>query len=627
MGTTDGHIFGSHDEGEHWILLGLAGAATNAVVTAIIVDPRNSQVLYASMWTREREGEGGGVFRSADGGRSWQDTGLSGHAVRALAQAPSDPDILIAGSLDGVFRFRSQNQAWERISPAADPELRNFDSLLIDPLDPDVIYAGTFHLPWKTMDGGQHWVPIHRGMKDDSDVLSLVVDPGNPRRIFAAACSGIYRSEDAGSLWREVQGIPNSSRRTPVIRADPSNPANLYAGTTEGLWKSVDGGSNWRRVSPADWVVNSLAIEPALKSEDAAPSSGRPGRILVGTEEYGVLSSDDGGVHFTDSNAGFFHRRVVSLAVDAGNPAKIAAVFAGAQESVVISDDGGHTWSSLGSGLKATDVQHLFSAPDGFVAAFASGGLARLDKEKGIWTRWGTSVEDTAIRTSTWPAESSSRRNAFLAHVNDLSFDGAMWFAATNEGLFASRDAGSHWSLIPGAPIGIPVNSVHAQGGGQHLSIVVALAMLFSDDAGATWQWHDLPLESGGAVRLEFADELTALAVAHNGLYITRDSGNTWNRAAAGLPQGSLTDLLVRPHMWLVSLEGGGLYVSRDRGANWLRVENHASFESGIAGGRFHTLAAEPASGLVLAGSSEEGLYVWDPTPALPIAAGGGSGK
>ena len=102
LGTTDGHIFGSRDGGEHWSLIGLAGPAANAVVTALIVDPRDSSMLYASTWTREQGGEGGGVFLSADGGRSWREMGLAGHAVRALVQAPSDPDMLIAGALDGV---------------------------------------------------------------------------------------------------------------------------------------------------------------------------------------------------------------------------------------------------------------------------------------------------------------------------------------------------------------------------------------------------------------------------------------------------------------------------------------------------------------------------------------------
>src|ERR1035437_1366478 len=99
LGTADGHIFGSQDGGAHWMLLGRASTRLDAVITAIVVDPRNANVLFASAWTRGPSA--GGVFRSGDGGRTWREAGLAGQAVRALAMAGSDPDILVAGTLDG----------------------------------------------------------------------------------------------------------------------------------------------------------------------------------------------------------------------------------------------------------------------------------------------------------------------------------------------------------------------------------------------------------------------------------------------------------------------------------------------------------------------------------------------
>jgi photosystem II stability/assembly factor-like uncharacterized protein len=80
-----------------------------------------------------------------------------------------------------------------------------------DPRDEKIIYAGTYHLPWKTMDGGKNWSPVVKGMIDDSDVMSIVVDPANPSNVHATACSGIYHSVDAGQNWKRYSGIPSSS--------------------------------------------------------------------------------------------------------------------------------------------------------------------------------------------------------------------------------------------------------------------------------------------------------------------------------------------------------------------------------------------------------------------------------
>src|SRR5579863_5692032 len=94
LGTADGYIYRSQDADEHWQPL---GRIANGVVTALVVSADVSGLLLSSVWTAEKEGEGGGVFVSRDGGKTWESAGLAGHAVRALVQAPSDRSILVAG--------------------------------------------------------------------------------------------------------------------------------------------------------------------------------------------------------------------------------------------------------------------------------------------------------------------------------------------------------------------------------------------------------------------------------------------------------------------------------------------------------------------------------------------------
>ncbi|HLJ22931.1 MAG TPA: YCF48-related protein [Candidatus Acidoferrales bacterium] len=619
LGTADGHIFGSEDSGAHWTLLGRASSSLDAVITAIVVDPRDGNVLFASSWRRDAA-TGGGVFRSADGGRTWKEAGLAGQAVRALAMAPSDSNVLVAGTLDGVYRSRDAAKSWERISPEHDAELRNLDSVAIDPRDPQILYAGTFHLPWKTADGGRRWLPIHEGMIDDSDVMSLLIDGQNSQRIYASACSGIYRSEDAAAQWQKIQGIPYTARRTYAITQDPREPARVYAATSEGLWKTEDAGMNWRRTTPDSWVVNTVVV-----------TSGTPGNVLIGTEQFGVLASNDAGEHFQESNAGFDHRQLLALGLDSKRPGRIVAVLAHAPEPVLATEDGGASWSPLAPGLRPDQVLRLYAAPDGaWWASVTPGGLVRYDAEKKAWTPAGmvvgeaasakarVSASDHAVRAaandvaSTRPGADKTNRSAagrsspLTPMVTDLSFSGKAWYAATSGGLLVSADQGLTWKRKPVATLaGLPVQSVQVSSNGRRIRVASQRGLIFSDDGGSSWTWHDLPLESGGAISVDVAadDENTLVAIAHQGLYISRDAGNTWQQAASGLPAAPVQDFAASGELFVASLRTGGLFVSSDAGRNWARVR-------GLQGdGYFSAVLASSDAGEVCAASTSEGLY------------------
>src|SRR5215470_7420758 len=302
LGTPDGHVFASADQGQHWELRGRAGDRLDGVVQRMVVDSRNPQRMLAAVWFRDSPA--GGVFESADGAKTWKLAGLGSEAVRALEQSPAEPGVWVAGTSSGVFRSTDDTKSWQRISPAEDPELQNIDSLAIDPREAQTIYVGTYHLPWKTTDGGRTWRAISAGMIDDSDVMSLHIDSENPQRIFSSACSGIYRSEDGGASWTKLQGIPYSSRRTQQIVQDAGDARTLYAATTEGLWKTSDSGETWKRITARDTDANAVVLLP----------SGEGPVLLAGTSAQGILRSANGGTDFALSNGGFAHRVVTAAA-------------------------------------------------------------------------------------------------------------------------------------------------------------------------------------------------------------------------------------------------------------------------------------------------------------------------
>ena len=178
LGTAKGVLYRSEDSGLRWRRLDPGFPARDKSLDNLIVDPRGR--ILVGFW--EVGGTSGGVARSTNGGHNFTLlAGIDGESVRGLAVSAANPDVIVAGAIDGVFRSDDGGDTWRRISPAAHAEIRNVESVAIDPTDPDVIYVGTWHLPWKTLDGGRSWRPTHAGMIADSDVFVMALDHRTPR--------------------------------------------------------------------------------------------------------------------------------------------------------------------------------------------------------------------------------------------------------------------------------------------------------------------------------------------------------------------------------------------------------------------------------------------------------------
>jgi photosystem II stability/assembly factor-like uncharacterized protein len=396
----------------------------------------------------------------------------------------------------------------------------------------------------------------------------------------------------------------------------------IYAGTTEGLWKSENAGATWRRITPAQWVINSVEL----------PSS-RPGRVVIGTEDLGVLVSDDGGAHFRVSNEGFNHRRTLALALDPDRPGRVLAVLANGPEPLLVTDDGGRNWKPLGRGLPTAQLMRIYASPEGWWAALSGGGVMRYDAGREVWVREGRLAGAAAVLTTQTkpaprpqPASASRRRTAPSAPpaldwvVSDMAFSATRWFAATDHGLVVSENRGRTWRLLPLGPLAdLPVASVRVSRDAQSLWVVSLRGLVYSSDAGRSWAWRDLPLDAGGALRLDVArgsaEGDTFLATAGNGLFISRDTGATWRQAAYGLPQAPIEDLAIVGNVFVASPRTGGLYLSRDSGRTWSRLPGT------IAEGYFSAVAAQAGGAAVVAASSSDGVYSLGLGPASTAVA------
>lgn len=334
FGTIDGQIYTSTDGGQHWSRLD-GFNRPGLYIDNLIVDPRDSDKLYAAA---HRHKEPGGFFRSTDGGATWSEAGeLKTEAIHSLTQSASEPDILVVGTNRGIFRSEDAGASWRQLPTSATPGLINVESLAVDPRDANVVYAGTWYLPYKTTDGGNTWEIIKNGIIDDSDIFAIEIDDRNPDHVIASACSGIYETKNAGALWRKVNGIPSQSRRTRAILQNPSVPNTIYAGTTEGFWLSTNGGDAWKvTTSRQSFEINAIAVHPK-----------NPQTVFIGTNNYGVMISRDGGKSFLPSNEGYSGRRAYFILPDREQPGRIYATTINTATGggyFYVSNDGGETW-------------------------------------------------------------------------------------------------------------------------------------------------------------------------------------------------------------------------------------------------------------------------------------------
>lgn len=605
LGTSDGHVFMSPDEGGHWQLLSRIGTGQDDVVTHILVDSRDSQRLYASTWTLYSGG--GGVYRSDDAGRSWTIIGLAKETVRALAQSPTHPDVFLAGSLTGVYRSLDSGASWERITPEHHDDLRNFDSVAFDPHDDNIIYAGTYHLPWKTSDGGKNWTNVKAGMIDDSDVMSIIVDPNNPDNVHATACSGIYHSMNGAQSWVKYQGIPFVFRRTQLIRQDPRDSQTLYAGTTSGLWKTTNE-KDFKRITPGDWVINAILIDPK-----------HPDRIILGTEREGVQISENAGSTFTSANVGFHHQHMQDVAIDKENADRALVVLTFDTDAFLVTTDGGTSWAPLGPGLKRTDLRHVYAAPTGWWASLTTGGWMKYDETTKKWVKAGLFVPEPVVTPAAAPVSTKTRKGAaataapkpapkkktappqltaFL--VNDMAFGNGAWYAATAGGLLVSKDEGKTWKTAATDDfVKQPVQSLEVSADGTQVWAVAQKNLLYSADYGATWNAKELTFASAGNLKLHRLEDANLYLTSNMGLYVSQDAGRNWNRA--DVRELQFQDVAGNRDALVVSLQKHGLLASFDAGKSWQRLSDP------VADSYFPVIRTRRNGGLVAA-SATEGL-------------------
>ncbi len=247
-GTKGDAVYKSHDGGQRWTSMrsGLDDATITSVVNQFLFDPADAQHIFLATTM--------GVFETKNGGEQWSKK-MEGMKevlmVVTLGMDPTRPAVLYAGTSGGVYKSIDQAGHWEKVNNGLVPpdmlktsRALNVTSILVDPYDPDTVYAATLAGMYKTTDAAKAWKRIGESLADQM-IVAMVLDRTRRGVIYITGRDGVHLSEDGGVTWRAINsGFASTNIRT--IAQSATDPHVFYAGTNgSGLYRSQDAGETW----------------------------------------------------------------------------------------------------------------------------------------------------------------------------------------------------------------------------------------------------------------------------------------------------------------------------------------------------------------------------------------------
>ncbi len=372
-----------------------------------------------------------GVFRSDDGGLSWTafSDGLPFLRVTRIVGRPNQLFVSLDG--DGVYRSRDGG-AWEQVSDGIG-DLQVL-SLANDPNNAQILFAGTrSDGVFFSNNGGDGWIRAGAGLTQGA-YLTLAIAPNDSTRIFAGNDSGFFfESTDGGQAWTPVgAGVRASFSQ---VRFDPSDPDVVYVVTTGGLFRRPSAGA------PFEGFANLGPLTMLDVAVDPADSQ----RIAVATLQIGLLVSADGGTTWTAGGRGLPRTFVISLATLAETPTRLLGGLGGS--GVFASTDGGTNWSFSARGMNGATVTSLAVDPrsaDTILAGTQGGGMFRSSNGGDIWVESREGLRQ--FEASELAFDPSGSGVVYAGSVNPLN--------PTRDGAVSrSDDGGATWtSIFAGQP-------------------------------------------------------------------------------------------------------------------------------------------------------------------------------
>lgn len=662
FGATGGGVWRTDDAGQSWRNISDKYFRTGSV-GAIAVAPSDPNVVYVGMGEAPIRGNvshGDGVYRSTDRGETWKRVGLENtRQISRVRVHPANPDIVYVAALGhvwgpnvdrGIFRSKDGGATWQKVLFVS--ERTGASDLVMDPTNPRILYAGFWQAGrspwslesggpeggiWRTADGGDTWTKLGGGLPEGVvGKIGVTVSPARPERLWAiveAAKGGVFRSDDSGKSWRLVNSENKLRQRVwyySRLYADPKNPDQVYV-LNVGFHVSKDGGQTYTSIGTPHSDNHDLWIDPEVTDRMIEANDGGANVSFNGGRSWSSIDNQPTGQFYrveTDDRVPYRvygaqqDNQTVSIAsrtsgfgIDdkswyevggcesgwiAPKPGKEEIVYAGCYGGAISRYDHATgqqrditAWPQLAIGQPPKNLKYrwqwnapiLLSPHDPNTLYHAAQVLLRSRDEGQTWeeispdlTRNDRSKQESSGGPITKDNTSVETYCTIFALAESRHEAGTIW-AGTDDGLIQlTRDGGKSWTNVTpkGMPEWIQVNSIDLSPHDKGTAYVAATMYKHDDfrpylyktaDYGKTWTKivNGLPVDSFTRVIREDPVRRGLLyAGTETGIHVSRDDGANWEPFQLNLPVVPITDMKVKNGDLVISTQGRGFWILDD---------------------------------------------------------------
>ncbi|OGO12505.1 MAG: hypothetical protein A2Y53_01860 [Chloroflexi bacterium RBG_16_47_49] len=608
---SSGGVFKSIDGGASWNNINTGLANLNVKALAISPDYTSDQTVYA--------GTIAGIFKSSNGGISWTavNTGLPNLNIVTLAISPiyASDQTVFAGINGTVYKSSDGGTSWSAANGALSSYVR---TLAVSPnyANDQTVFAGTNGGGvFRSTNGGTTWFATNTGIGTTYtyvDAFALSPDYATDQTIFAGMLGGgiLYKSTNGGLNWTlSNTGMGNSLTYALAISPNYSSDQTIFAGTGAGIYKSTNGGATWisSNTGIGSYIINAVVSSPNYALDQS---------VFAGTVNSGVVKTSNAGVNWSAVNQGFSNYNIRSIAVSP-DYASDQTIYAGTLESGVFkTTNGGISWTTVNNGLSGLSVYSMAISPN-------------YTTDHTIFAATNTGIYKSVNSGASWSAVNTGLVSGFgglaitsLSMSPNFAIDQTIFAGAWETGVYKSINGGTSWIMLTLGSAGYSYLYVHSlsvspdYATDQTIFAGTLVGPAKSIDGGASWTAVNTGIGYDPVLTLsmspDYATDQTIFAgTLNNGIFKTTNGGSSWTAVNTGISNLYVYSLSTSPdyvsnQTIFAGTFGGGVFKSTNGGASWTPIN------TGLSNLLIQTLAISPSYGIdgkIFVGTNKSSIW------------------